>query len=213
MKNKNIKAVIFDFDGTIADTMPFLTRIAVKLITEKYGLSKGEAKHRYLETTGVDFATQIEIIFPNNPKNHEVVNAFEAKKLEGVFELPLFPDVVSTLTHLKKKSVKTFICSSTKLEIVRRYCKLKGIYTLVDGIFGYKAGFGKYDQISFILKNWRLEPTKVLFIGDSLKDCEFATRNRINFLGIPRIFKVEDFKKRGASTIDNLNGLMEVLEE
>jgi len=32
-------------------------------------------------------------------------------------------------------------------------------------------------------------------------------------LGIPRIFKVEDFKKRGASTIDNLNGLMEVLEE
>ncbi len=209
---KNIKSVIFDFDGTIADTMPFLTELAVNLITEKYNLSKEEAKSRYLETTGVDFATQIEIIFQNHPKNREVVNAFEAKKLEGVFELHLFPDVVPTFAHLKKKNIKIYICSSTKHEIVLRYCKLKGIYSLVDGIFGYKAGFGKYDQISFILKNLNLEPTKVLFIGDSLRDCDFATSNRINFLGIPRIFKVEDFKKRGASTINNLNDLAEVLK-
>ncbi len=209
---RGIKAIIFDFDGTIADTMPFLTRLAVELITEEYNLTEEEAKRRYLETTGVDFATQIELIFPQHPKNSEVVNAFEAKKLEGIFELPLFPDVVSTFAHLKKKKIKIYICSSTKHEIVLKYCKLKGVYSLVDGIFGYKQGFGKYDQISLILKNSSLEPTKVLFIGDSLRDCDFAARNRINFLGIPRIFKVEDFEKRGASTIKNLNELTEVIK-
>ncbi|GAI94524.1 unnamed protein product, partial [marine sediment metagenome] len=51
-----IKAVIFDFDGTIANTMPFLTELAIKVITENYNISKDKAKSRYIETIGMDFA-------------------------------------------------------------------------------------------------------------------------------------------------------------
>jgi len=43
------KAIIFDFDGTLANTMPFLTELAVKLITANYSISKEEAKRRYLK--------------------------------------------------------------------------------------------------------------------------------------------------------------------
>jgi phosphatidylglycerophosphate synthase len=48
-------AVVFDFDGTIADTMPFLTRLAVELLTEHYPVEAADARKRYLETVGVDF--------------------------------------------------------------------------------------------------------------------------------------------------------------
>ncbi len=81
-----IKVVIFDFDGTIADTMPFLTELAVKLITENYNVSKEEAERKYLETTGMDFASQLETIFLNHSNNQEVASIFEKKKLESIYE-------------------------------------------------------------------------------------------------------------------------------
>ncbi|MCK5259388.1 MAG: CDP-alcohol phosphatidyltransferase family protein, partial [Thermoplasmatales archaeon] len=85
------EAIIFDFDGTVADTMPFLTELAVKLITENYDISKEEAKRRYLETTGVDFASQLESIFSNHPNNQRVASDFEKRKLEGIVNHPVFP--------------------------------------------------------------------------------------------------------------------------
>ena len=100
LRNK-VKAVIFDFDGTIANTMPFLKELAIKLMTETYDISKNEAEKRYLETTGITFANQIELIFPNHPNNHEVVNTFESRKLEGVFAHPIFSEVMHTLKYFK----------------------------------------------------------------------------------------------------------------
>ena len=90
LKSK-IRAVIFDFDGTTANTMPFLTDLAVKLITEKYNISKYEAKKRYLETTGIDFECQLELIFPNHPINHEVATTFESKKWKVFSLIQFFP--------------------------------------------------------------------------------------------------------------------------
>jgi len=58
-----IGAIIFDFDGTVADTMPFLTETAVKLMTENYDVSGEVAEKRYLENTGMDFASHRAIAF------------------------------------------------------------------------------------------------------------------------------------------------------
>jgi phosphoglycolate phosphatase len=211
MKNK-VKAIIFDFDGTIANTMPFLTKLAVELMKERYGISSEEAKKKYLETAGLDFATQIEIIFPGHPSNSQVATIFEAKKLDGIFRHPIFPDVIETLIYLRRKKIRTFICSSTKEEIVMKYCKLNKIDTLVDDIFGYREGFGKYEQLDFIFRHLNLDPTSTLFIGDSLKDCDFARRKGINFIGISGIFKREDFQRKKVPTIDTLSDIIEMLD-
>ena len=203
-----IKAVILDFDGTIADSMPFLTKLAVEVITRKYEISKEEAKQTYIETTGLNFASQIESIFPNHPNNLEAVNIFETEKLKDIFNCPIFPDVIHTLNFFRRKGVKTFICSSTRQEIVKKYCKLKGLDTLIDGILGYKPGFEKYKQLNFIFQKFDLQPGSALFIGDSLKDCDFAEDEGVNFIGICRIFKSEDFQKREVLSIDTLSDVM-----
>ncbi|GAH91182.1 unnamed protein product, partial [marine sediment metagenome] len=89
-----IKAVIFDFDGTIANTMPFLTELAIKVITENYNISKDKAKTRYIETIGMDFASQLETIFPGNPANQQVSTIFEERKVNGIFDYPTFLEVI-----------------------------------------------------------------------------------------------------------------------
>ena len=198
------KAVIFDFDGTIANTMPFLTELAVELITETYNVSKDEAKRRYLETTGMAFTSQLGLIFPNHPKNKEVAETFEARKLKGILDKPIFPDAFPTLKSFREKGIKTFICSSTKQEIIIKYCHMNKIDGLVDGAFGYSPDFKKDMQIDFILQHYRLQPDEVLFVGDSLRDFDFIKNKGIIFIGITMIFKKAEFQRKGLLSVASL---------
>ncbi len=208
----SIKAIIFDFDGTVANTMPFLTELAVKFITENHTISKEEAKRRYLETTGLDFASQLESIFPNHPNNQEVAAGFEKRKLEDIFDHPVFPDVIPTLKYFRNKKIKTVICSSTKQKIITKYGQLNKIDVLMDNLFGYEQNFRKGDQIDFVLQHYQLQPDKVLFVADSLKDYDFAKEKKINFIGISGIFEKKDFQERGALNVDSLTDLTELFD-
>lgn len=206
------KAVIFDFDGTTANTMPFLSELAVELIAENYNISRDEAKRRYLETTGMDFASQLKLIFSEHPKNKEVAETFEARKLKGIFDEPIFTDAIPTLKSFKEKGLKTFICSSTKQEIITKYCYLNKINGLVEGAFGYKPDFKKDKQIDFILKHYRFQPDEVIFVGDSLKDYDFINDKRIRFIGITRIFEKIEFHRRGVLSVGSLTELIKLFD-
>ncbi|NIS61910.1 MAG: HAD hydrolase-like protein [Proteobacteria bacterium] len=208
-----INAIIFDFDGTVANTMPFLTDLAVSLMTEHHNISEDVARKRYLENIGMDFASQIELIFPNHPRNQEVVNAFESKKEKGILRHFVFPEVISTLRYFSNRKVKTFVCSSTRQEIITNYVKSNKIGDLLDSFFGYKVDFGKGEQIDFILEHYELSPEEVLFVGDSLRDFDYIKGKKINFIGITRIFDQKDFRKRGLLSVSSLTDLVKLFDE
>jgi phosphoglycolate phosphatase-like HAD superfamily hydrolase/phosphatidylglycerophosphate synthase len=208
-----IKAVIFDFDGTVANTMPFLTELAVKLLAENYNISKDVAQKRYLETTGLNFARQIELIFPGHPNNQEVVNTFESMKRKGILAHPVFPEVIPTLRYFGDKKIKTFICSSTSQELITSYTKLNKIDNLLEESFGYKPVFGKGEQIDFVLQQYKLLAKEVLFVGDSLRDSDFVKDKKIKFIGITRIFRQKDFQKIGALSVNCLTDLVKRFSE
>jgi len=207
------KAIIFDFDGTVANTMPFLTGLAVELITANYTVSKEDAKRGYLETTGVDFAGQLELNFPNHPNNQEVAAIFEQRKLEGIFDHPVFPEVIPALKYFRDRKIKTFVCSSTKQEIITKYCRANKIDALMDNLFGYKPDFKKGEQIDFILEHYELQPDNVFFVADSLRDYDFAKDKKIQFVGISRIFGKKEFQEKGASSVSCLSDLTKLFDK
>ena len=207
------KAVIFDFDGTIADTMPFLSGLAVNLMTENYEISKEEARRRYLDTTGMDFRSQVEQIFPQHPKNRDVVATMEASKTRSILGRPLFDEVVPTLMFFKDRNIKRFVCSSTQEAIVRKYAKKMGIDDLLDGCFGYRPGFSKGQQIEFILHHYRLDPNEVVFVGDSLADYGFVKDKNVRFIAICRLFEEQDFAERCLFSVQDLTALARLWEE
>jgi len=208
-----IEAVIFDFDGTVANTMPFLTALAVKLMTENYNISRSEAQKRYLVSTGMDFASQIELIFPGHPSNHDVVSRFEFMREKDILAYSLFPEVVPAFKYFVSKKVRLFVCSSTRQEIVKRYVRFYKIENLLEGSFGYRGGFGKGEQIAFIIRNYQLNPKEVLFVGDSLKDIDYVNGKGTAFMGITRMFRKADFGRIGASSAGSLTDLARLFKQ
>ncbi len=207
--------IVFDFDGTIADTMPVLEQNALDLIPKYYNLSIAEARTAYRSTTGLPFVQQIETLFPNRSCNEEVVELFEDAKIKTIFKQPLFPDTKEILLYLKEKNYLIAISSSTIQPIILEYFKKVDMQDLIDIVLGFQPGFekGKH-HFDYLIEKYELESKHLVFIGDSLKDKERAYLSNIAFIAcVGPMFSEIDFRKVGhqGEIIHELSDLKKIL--
>jgi phosphoglycolate phosphatase-like HAD superfamily hydrolase len=210
MFTHNLRYIIFDFDGTLIDSMPFLENNAIKLLRKFYSFSKDEARKKYRNTTGLPFVQQMELIAPQNKLNLSVVKEFEKMKLDLIYEQRPFNDALEVLKTLKKQKYLLGISSGTIETIITNYLE-KINFDLVNDIMGFRPGFEKgKDHFDHILDKYSLQQSQVLFIGDSLHDAKRARDNNIKFIGRTGMFQKEHFETviPGCVVIHELNQLL-----
>lgn len=189
--------VVFDFDGTLANSMPFLESIGVDVMMKYYGVSKDEATTRYRSTTGLPYEHQIKMNFPGHPMNDTAIEEFEELKINRIFEQELFPDAVETVTELRKRGINVFVSSSTFQPTIEEYFRRRGILDLFTGILGYREGFEKgADHFNYIHNEFGVSFDQMVFVGDSLKDYE-RTKNFCKFIALEDMFTCDDFRNAG----------------
>jgi phosphoglycolate phosphatase-like HAD superfamily hydrolase len=191
------RAVIFDFDGTLADSMHFLERIGVQVMMEHYPVSFQEATERYRSTTGLPYEQQIKLNFPNDEHNEAAIFEFEKLKIDRIFEQELFPDTEATLRRIKDMSIDVFVSSSTFQSTIEQYFKNKGLADIFVEILGYRPGFEKgAHHFNHVKSKYGIPLEDVIFVGDSLKDYE-RSRGFCKFIAMERMFTRQDFRKAG----------------
>jgi len=204
------KAVIFDFDGTLADSMPFLESIGVEMMMTYFGVSKEDATSRYRSTTGLPYEQQVKMNFPDHPKNERAIEAFEKLKIDRIFEQQLFEDTEDSVRKLNQMGIDVFVSSSTFQTTIEEYFRRLGILNLFKGILGYQHGFEKgADHFNHIHSEYNIQFDEMLFVGDSLKDYE-RSQGFCKFIGISGMFSVEDFNSKGHSglVVENLSNVV-----
>jgi phosphoglycolate phosphatase-like HAD superfamily hydrolase len=183
----DVDVVIVDFDGTIADSMGPLTRLAVKVIHEELGLGVDEARSGYLASTGADFATQLgEIDRSDGPGRTRAVHRFEVSKPDLMDGVDPFPDLRAFLNELQAAGVEVCICSSTRLELVRQWIdrhRLGEHFRVVDG---WLRGRDKTAQVRSVLDWSGRPPDRCLVVGDSRRDGQLAASIGMRFRGVLR---------------------------
>ncbi len=191
------KAIVFDFDGTLADSMPFLESIGVEMMTKYFGVSREEATSRYRMTTGLPYEQQVKMNFDDDVRNEPAIEEFEHLKIERIFEQKLFHDAKATVKKILEMGIDVFVSSSTFQPTIEEYFRRLGISHLFKAILGYRPGFEKgADHFKHIHENFNVPFEKMVFVGDSLKDFE-RSKGFCNFLALSRMFTADDFRGLG----------------
>lgn len=205
------KVVVFDFDGTIVNSMEAFARIASGVMPKHLPVDAETARRLYLETSGIPFFQQLEILFPNNSANAAVAEEFEKTKLESYLDEPLFDDATDTLKALRKNGMKVVVSSNNFQHMVDKYVAETKIE--FDMVLGFKDGFAKgADHFNHIERALDVTKEDIVFVGDSLKDGERASSSGIGFIGKEGIFSREQFldKFPGIIVISKLGELKEI---
>ncbi|MBU4484331.1 HAD hydrolase-like protein [bacterium] len=206
--SKTKKVFVFDFDGTIVDSMENFAVLAGQIITETHGLDFEEGRRRYIETSGIPFFQQLELIFPDDSRNNVAANRFEIEKLKNYFAESVYDDVKSTLLYLKGKGFKTVVSSNNFQEVVDDFVKRAALD--FDMVLGFQDGFAKgRDHFIRICHTFNITPDEIVFVGDSLKDAERAYGYNVDFVGKEGLFSATDFNNMypGVPVINSLDAL------
>ncbi len=183
----DVDVVIVDFDGTIADSMGPLTRLAVKVIHEELGLGVDDARSRYLASTGSDFATQLQEIDPSSgAPATRAVHRFEEAKPDLMDGVDPFPDLPVFLDELHAVGVEVCICSSTRRELVRQWIDRRRLAEHFRVVDGWSPGRDKAAQLISVLDRSELPPERCLVVGDSRRDGQLAASIGMRFRGVLR---------------------------
>jgi phosphoglycolate phosphatase-like HAD superfamily hydrolase len=204
-------AVIFDFDGTIVDSMNAFADIASKVMPKRLDIDPETARRLYFETSGLPFFQQLEAIFPGDPANRETAEEYERLKLEGYFEEPLFDDALDTVKNLRERGLRVAVSSNNFQHLVDEFVEKKGME--FDMVLGFKDGFAKgADHFRHLEQSFRIPKTEIVFVGDSMKDGERAHQYGVNFIAKEGIFTRNEFEARfpSAMVISNLSELREI---
>ncbi len=204
------RAYLFDFDGTLVDTMDGFADIAGRVINKYHpDISFEEARKNYLDTSGVPFAQQLEIMFPGDPVNPEKAAIFEETKKEGFFSQKFSEDVIYTINTLRERGSLAIVSSNNFQTLIDKFVDREGL--VFDVVLGFRDDFQKgKDHFDYVRKKFSLSKDDITFTGDSLKDAEKAINYGINFLGLCGTFKQEDFLEKDPNIV-TINNLREVL--
>ncbi|MGY5873537.1 MAG: HAD hydrolase-like protein [Candidatus Thorarchaeota archaeon] len=208
------KAVIFDFDGTLADSMPFLEHIGVEMMMKYFEIQKEDATHRYISTTGLPYEQQVKMNFPDHPECDAAIEEFEKLKKDRIFDQQLFEDTEDTVRELNEMGFDVFVSSSTFQPTIEEYFRRSGLLDLFRGILGYRPGFEKgADHFNHIQSEYHVKFGDMLFVGDSLKDYE-RSQGFCSFIGISGMFSTKDFETEGHTgfIVESISGIIKHIE-
>ncbi len=177
-----VKVIIFDFDGTIADTLDSVVSITNRLAGE----------------FGYKPTSQEDLIILRNLNSRQIIK----KSGVPIFKIPFlirkvlaelnneiqvlsaFPGIKETLIELRKQGKSLGIVTSNSKENVTAFLNKNGLQELFDFIYSGTTIFGKSKVMNRVLKSENLNPEEVLYVGDETRDIESAKKTDIKVIAV-----------------------------
>ncbi len=188
-----IKAVLFDWDRTLAQTRLAKALLAFTLMV-KYKVNPFKAIYNYIkhsnECTFVILKESLKVV-DESKLEEDYINLF--KRLSWLVWL----SDRNILKDLKEKGIKIAIVSNDLNQNIAH--KLKG--EEYDLLIGYKDCINRKphpEPIHLALKKLNVKPSEAIYVGDIKTDMIAAKAAGVEAIGFATIFTARKLKKAGA---------------
>ncbi|WP_080058055.1 HAD hydrolase-like protein [Spirosoma aerolatum] len=174
----NFKLVIFDFDGTLADSFPFF-RQAFNTLADIYQFKRIDLKE-VDEIRGLNVRQMMKHVGMPAWKMPFVARTFIRLMGDNIHQIQLFDGITDLLKQLASQGVQLAIVSSNSEENIRRVLGPES----ASLIRYYRCGtaiFGKSSQFRKVAAKSGISPQDILCVGDEVRDLEAAHKEHMAF--------------------------------
>jgi phosphoglycolate phosphatase len=172
------RLALFDFDGTLADSFPFVLTV-FNTIADQHGFRRidvaraDELRHLHVRQL-MDHVGMPAWKLPLASKT------FMAMMQDSAHAIPLFDGIADALRHLHDHGVPLTVVSSNSEHNVRAVLGPE-LAALIRRFDCGMSVFGKASRIRAVLKACGVAPADALYIGDQATDAEAARKAGVAF--------------------------------
>lgn len=201
------KAVIFDLDGTLLNTLDDLAD------STNYALSRFGYPTRTIEEVrqfvGNGVAKLIERAIPegkNNPNFEKCLAIFKENYAQNMYNKTApYNGIIEMLSNLKSKGIKIAVVSNKFDLAVKELCK-----KYFEGFIDFAAGENEAqgikkkpapDTVISVLNEFNLASEDAVYVGDSDVDIMTAKNSKMSCISVTWGFRDEKFLLKNGATI------------
>lgn len=189
----------FDFDGTLADTMPWFNSI-LNTVADKYGFRKIDLSER--ENLRHREASEI-LKYLGIPlwKLPAIMSHVRTLMQDIDPSVHLFDGIADVLARLKAAGLRLAVISSNSIENVQRVLGPDAAALFDD----YECGtdlFGKAAKIDRLMRRHEIAPERFLLVGDEMRDIDAARKAGVHVGSVAWGYNhVDALRERGPDEI------------
>lgn len=170
------RAILFDFDGTLADSYAAITA-STNYVRRHFGLSElPESEVR--QYVGYGLANLLERLAPNAPIDEAIALYREHHERVMFSETRLLPGVAETIPELARRGYRLGVCSNKRVEFTHQLVTSLGLAPYMSCVLGPDdvGGRAKPDPAMLLegLLRLKVSAAEALYVGDMVVDVQTA---------------------------------------
>ena len=169
----NTQAIVFDFDGTIADseqaTIKIFNQLSKKFNFEKSGQ---EIFDEYKIKGAKKLIKTLKVPLREIPA---LLKQYKEASVKIVQDLKPIKGIDAALKQLKQQGFTLGILTSNSEENVERFLQNNDLL-LFDFIYSERSLFGKDKMMRKMMREHQLKTNSVVYVGDEIRDIEAAKK-------------------------------------
>ncbi len=175
----NIKIIIFDFDGTLADTQNSILQ-TMKLVAKKLNIEKIDEVF-IKSLIGLPLSTTFQKAFLLEEELLPKATSIYRQHYNDIAieTISLFKNVKDTLFKLQERGIKLAVASNKGKVSLIKILKKHNIYDIFSFVGGEEHVKNKKpapDIVNLILNNTNVSPDNCIVVGDTVFDIEMGQR-------------------------------------
>ena len=168
------RSLIFDFDGTLADTLEEVLKIYNEM-SPQYNLRKiqDDEVHSLRHMKIADFLDHLAV-----PRRLVPILLYKGTQTlkSRIHNLPLIEGMADILPKLRSQSQHFGILTSNSTENVKLFLKHHGMDELFTFISSTSKLTGKAKHLRSIRRTFSIETENIIYIGDEIRDVKAAKK-------------------------------------
>ncbi|MGK7937393.1 MAG: HAD-IA family hydrolase [Xenococcaceae cyanobacterium] len=178
----NEKIIVFDFDGTIADTYHALFKLANELADEfGYKPIAQSDLFRLKNLSSWEIIKQAQIPLFKIPFLFKRIQSELSKEIS---QIELFAGIETVLCQLKYRGYRLGIITSNTEQNVKAVLANYKLDSLFEFIYAETTIFGKHRVINEMIRKKKINRTDIIYIGDETRDIRSAQKSKISVVAV-----------------------------